>query len=115
MSSGEPFKILTQAELDQLSEEEQKAYEVKRAATEAMEQASLPYTWRQTLVDVDVTVPVPSGTRSRDLVVELKRGSIKVGLKGKEPILSGPLCKEIKMDDSTWTLGAVLLWAEYHT
>lgn len=103
--SSEPVKILSQAELDQLPEEEQRTYEVRRAAQEAMEQASLPYSWRQTLSDVDVTVPVPEGSRSRDLTVELKRGSIKVGVKGKEPILSGPLCKEIKVDDSTWTLG----------
>lgn len=105
MSSSEPFKILTQTELDQLPEEEQKAYEVRRASIEASEQAALPYTWRQTLSDVDVTVPVPQGTRSRDLVVDIKRSSLKVGLKGKEPILSGALCKDIKTDDSTWTLG----------
>lgn len=68
------------------------------------EQAALPYKWRQTLADVDITVPVPVGTRAKGLTVELKRSSISVGLKGQPPILSGKLCKEIKVDDSTWTL-----------
>ena len=68
------------------------------------EQAALPYKWRQTLADVDITVPVPSGTRAKGLTVELKRSSISVGLKGQPPILSGALCREIKVDDSTWTL-----------
>lgn len=70
--------------------------------------AALPYKWTQTLNDVDITVPVPVGSKSRDLVVEIKKGSIKVGLKGREPILAGELCKEIKVDDSTWTLGKLL-------
>lgn len=56
---------------------------------------------------MDVTVPVPVGSKSRDLVVEIKKNSIKVGVKGQEPILAGELCKEIKVDDSTWTLGTV--------
>ncbi|KAK9450744.1 HSP20-like chaperone [Limtongia smithiae] len=71
---------------------------------EREEQAALPYQWSQVLEEVTVVVPVPQGTRSRDLSVELKRGTISVGLKGKEPILSGPLYKDIKVDDSTWTL-----------
>lgn len=50
-------------------------------------------------------MPVPAGSKSRDLVVEIKKLRIKVGLKGKEPILEGELPKEIKVDDSTWTLG----------
>lgn len=54
---------------------------------EAAEQAALPYKWRQTIGDLDISVPVPKGTRARDLVVELKKMRLKVGLKGKEPII----------------------------
>lgn len=57
------------------------------AAKEAAEQATLPYKWAQTIAEVDISVPVPPGTRARDLIVEIKSQSIKVGLKGKEPIL----------------------------
>jgi hypothetical protein len=54
---------------------------------------------------VDVTVPVPKGTRGKDLDVKIGKKSLSVGLKGKEKILEGELCKEIKIEDSTWTLG----------
>jgi CS domain len=49
-------------------------------------------------------VPVPPGTRGKDLIVEIKKKKLRVGLKGQDPILDGDLCKEIKVDDSTWTL-----------
>lgn len=68
--------------------------------------SALPYRWKQTLQDVTVTVPVPQGTRSRDLIVDIKKTKLKVGLKGKEPIIDDELCKEVKVDDSTWTLGS---------
>ena len=69
---------------------------------------ALPYTWKQQLGDVDIEVPVPKGTRGRDLSVVIQRKKLSVGLKGKDPIMSGELCKEIKVDESTWTLGTPL-------
>lgn len=54
---------------------------------EAAEQAALPYTWKQTIADVDISVPVPVGTRGRDLNVVISSKKIKVGLKGQEPIM----------------------------
>lgn len=67
---------------------------------------ALPYTWRQELGEVDVTVPVPTGTRARDLLVVIQKKNLSVGLKGQEKIMGGELCKEIKVEDSTWTLRA---------
>jgi hypothetical protein len=64
----------------------------------------LPYTWSQELGEVAVSVPIPKGTRARDLDVSIQKKKLKVGLKGKEPIMNGELCKEIKIDDSTWTV-----------
>lgn len=69
------------------SSEPDKAAEKAAAEKEAAEQAALPYQWKQTIAEVDITVPVPQGTRARDLVVEIKSESLKVGLKGQEPIL----------------------------
>ncbi|KAJ1547558.1 hypothetical protein HK096_002387 [Nowakowskiella sp. JEL0078] len=105
---------------DNLTEAERDAKDKAQREKEALEQAglfpfftinfpshfppALPYTWKQTLEDVEIHVPIPKGTRSRDLVVEIKKKSIKVGLKGKEPILEGELCKDVKMEDSTWTV-----------
>jgi hypothetical protein len=65
---------------------------------------ALPYKWHQILGELDIVVPVPKGTRGKDLSVVLKKKQLSVGLKGQEPIMSGELCKEIKVDDSTWTL-----------
>ena len=65
----------------------------------------MPYKWQQSLVDVDITIPVPKGTRARDLAVVIGKKKLSVGLKNQEPIMSGELCKEIKIEDSTWTVG----------
>lgn len=78
---------LSQEEYDALSTEQREEYDKKARAQELAEQAALPYRWNQRLSDVDVAVEVPEGTRGRDLVVEIKRKKIKVGLKGKEPIM----------------------------
>ena len=51
-----------------------------------------------------VTVPVPAGTRGKQLDVVLRKQHIKVGVKGQEPVLEGDMPYEIKVDDSTWTL-----------
>jgi hypothetical protein len=67
---------------------------------------ALPYTWRQELGEVDIVVPVPKGTRGRDLNVVIQKKKLSVGLKGQEPIMSGELCKDIKVEDSTWSIGA---------
>ncbi|KAL8277360.1 hypothetical protein RQP46_010200 [Phenoliferia psychrophenolica] len=89
---------------NELSEEDQKALDAKNAARELVEQAALPYVWRQTLQDVTVSIPVPAGSKGRDLVVEIRKKQLKVGLKGQPPIIEGELAKEVKVDDSTWTL-----------
>ncbi|MBW0468177.1 hypothetical protein O181_007892 [Austropuccinia psidii MF-1] len=95
---------LSAAEYDALSPEQQKTHDQAEAQREREEQAALPFSWKQNLQDVSLIIPVPPGTRSRDLNVEIKKAALKVGLKGKEPILDGELCKEIKVEESTWTL-----------
>lgn len=72
----------------------------------------MPYTWTQELGELDVVVPVPKGTRAKDLVVVLQKKKLGVGLKGQDQILDGELCKEIKVEDSTWTLRT---YASYYT
>ncbi|KAH9944305.1 nuclear movement protein nudC [Epithele typhae] len=89
---------------DKLTPEQREARDKADRAREAAEQAALPYRWTQQLGDVDVTIPVPKGTRGRDLTVVIQKKKLSVGLKGKDPIMAGELCKEIKVDDSTWTL-----------
>lgn len=106
---------------DSLSKEEREARDKADREREAAEQAgildmnltratssrraALPYTWKQQLSDVDIEISVPKGTRSKQLDVVIQKKKLSVGLKGQEPIMIGELCKEIKMEDSTWTLG----------
>lgn len=66
---------------------------------------ALPYTWRQELGEVDIVVPVTKGTRAKDLAITIQKKKLSIGIKGKDKILDGELCKEIKVEDSTWTLG----------
>ncbi len=49
-------------------------------------------------------MPVPPGTKGKELVVILQKKKLSVGLKGQEPIVNGELCKEIKVEESNWTL-----------
>lgn len=64
------------------------------------------YTWTQQLGDVWVTVPVPPGSKSRDLIVDIRKNRLKVALKAKpnEPLIDGALHKPIIVDDTCWTL-----------
>jgi len=89
---------------DKLTKEEREVRDKADREREAAEQAALPYTWRQELGEVDIVVPVPKGTRGRDLNVVIQKRKLSVGLKGKDPIMSGDLSKDIKVEESTWTL-----------
>ncbi|KAG0222854.1 hypothetical protein BGW42_006265 [Actinomortierella wolfii] len=93
-----------EVDYDSMTPEQQKAHDAALRLKEEEEQAKLPYKWKQTLNDVDVTVLVPKGTRGKDLTVEIKKRSLKVGLKGQPLIIDGAIFKDIKVEDSTWTL-----------
>nr|QWW20884.1 hypothetical protein [Cladonia macilenta] len=84
------------------SEKEQK--DKDDSAREAEEQAKLPYKWTQTIQDLDITVAVPGNLRGKDIVVEMKKTYLKVGVKGQDPIIDGPLPHDIHPSESTWTL-----------
>ncbi|CAK9146566.1 unnamed protein product [Ilex paraguariensis] len=63
------------------------------------------YSWGQSLQEVTVNVLVPSGTKSRFVVCEIKKNHLKVGLKGQPPIIDGEFFKPVKPDDCYWSLG----------
>jgi len=89
---------------DKLSPAEREIRDKADRQREADEQAALPYSWKQSLQDVDIVVPVPKGTRARDLVVVIAKKKLSVSLKGKDPIMAGELCQDVKVEESTWTL-----------
>lgn len=82
MSSADPDQNLSPAELA-----ERDLQEKERQAREAAEQAQLPYKWTQTIRDLEVSAPIPSNIKGRDMVVTLTKSKISVAIKGKEPII----------------------------
>lgn len=64
------------------------------------------YSWGQTLQEVTVNVAVPAGMKGKDVVVEIKAGSLTAGLKGQQPVLQGnfPGGKRVRTADCYWTL-----------
>lgn len=68
------------------------------------ESEALPYSWKQTLVDVDVTIPVTEGTRSRDLVVEIKTEKVRVAYKDGRELMAGDFPYAVVSDECSWTL-----------
>ncbi|KAL0731355.1 hypothetical protein Bca4012_027449 [Brassica carinata] len=63
------------------------------------------YSWTQNLQEVTVTIPVPSGTKSRSVTCEIKKNRLKVGLKGQEdPIIDGEFFNAVKPDDCFWNI-----------
>ncbi|GMF21355.1 unnamed protein product [Phytophthora fragariaefolia] len=62
------------------------------------------YVWTQTLQEAQVNFAVPEGTKSRQVDVDIRAGKLRVGLRGAEPFVDGPLYNKVKVDDSFWTL-----------
>lgn len=62
------------------------------------------YSWTQSLQEVNITVPIPKGTKSRSIVCEIKKTHLKLSLKGQAPIIDGELCNEVKTGDCFWSI-----------
>lgn len=76
----------------ELTASERRSADDARRAKEKEEQALLPYKWTQTLGDVDITIPIDGALKARDLIVEFDKKSLKVGIKGKKPIIDVCCC-----------------------
>jgi len=62
------------------------------------------YVWTQTLQELSVNVPLPDGTRGKDLDVVMNKNRIRIGLRGKDPMVDDDLSRTIVVDDSFWTV-----------
>jgi len=62
------------------------------------------YTWTQTLEELHMYIPVPKGTRAKDMKIDIETTKCYVGLKGQPAIIDGEFSERIKADDSIWTI-----------
>lgn len=77
MSSSDRPPSPTPSERERLDAEARKKEEA--------EQATLPYKWTQTIQDLDITIPLQGEIRAKNLIVEIKKTSMKVQVRGEEP------------------------------
>uniref|UniRef100_A0A0B7AID3 Nuclear migration protein nudC n=1 Tax=Arion vulgaris TaxID=1028688 RepID=A0A0B7AID3_9EUPU len=69
--------------------------------------ADMPnYSWTQTLQEVEIRVPfkVNFPLKSKDIVVNIEKRKLSIGLKGHPPVLEGTMYNDVKVDESTWCL-----------
>jgi len=62
------------------------------------------YNWGQTLEEIELRIPLNGTYRARDLIVDIAKNHLKVGIKGKPLIIDGELNKGIKVEESAWLL-----------
>uniref|UniRef100_A0A7S2AZP6 Nuclear migration protein nudC n=1 Tax=Octactis speculum TaxID=3111310 RepID=A0A7S2AZP6_9STRA len=109
------FDMDAAEDVDKVPEEEEEVSKEGGAAEEEEEEDKTPpppgngmildtYAWTQQLPDLQVTVPVPEGTKSKQLTVEITNTRIKVGMKGQTAAVEGKLWKRVIVDDCFWTL-----------
>jgi hypothetical protein len=74
--------------------------EAERTLKETLEQDALPYVWRQTLTDIDITIPAVN-VSSKQIKFVLKKSHISVTVAGVE-VMVGDLYNSVKCDECTW-------------
>jgi len=62
------------------------------------------YEWDQSIDEVNVYITPPEGLPAKALSVEIKAGSISVGIKGNPPFLAQELTMPVIADDCLWTM-----------
>lgn len=139
---GVKEESVSEEEEEEESEEEKEVEKKKKPAEKAKETsediisdtyngAALDnYKWSQTMTDIDVRVPVVSGTKGKDVSVEIKSDHLKVVLHRPEKkvglslslslshtypfihltfsfsqvVIDGQLLHKVKVDDSLWSI-----------
>ena len=74
--------------------EEREKLDKEAKKKEQEEQSKLPYKWTQQISDLDITAPIPSNIKGRDLDVKITKTSLKAGIKGQDAIIDVPLSSQ---------------------
>mmetsp|Transcript_9974 Transcript_9974/g.24578 ORF Transcript_9974/g.24578 Transcript_9974/m.24578 type:complete len:334 (+) Transcript_9974:312-1313(+) len=68
------------------------------------------YSWTQTLQELQVVISAEQlglpkgGVKSKMLDIDIKKKTMRVGVKGKEPLISGDLHQAVKLENTLWTI-----------
>ena len=53
------------------------------------------YNWGQTLEEIELRIPLGGAYRAKDLIIEIEKKHLKIGIRGKPFIIDGDLLKEL--------------------
>jgi hypothetical protein len=69
------------------------------------------YSWTQTLSELQVVISAEQlglagvSMKGKMLDIDIKKKALKIGVKGKEPLIDGELHQQVKLENSMWTIG----------
>jgi hypothetical protein len=91
--------------LENSSKDENKVEEGKTMPNKGNGSSTATYIWTQTLEEIMINIPLPSDTKSKDLVVKINASNILVASKDMKTIyIKGDLFDKIHTDETDWTL-----------